>query len=175
MEDLAMKRRLFFMLPDIDVARSVLEELLVARIGIQHIHFLSRRDTLPPDLPEANFLQKTDFLHAVRTGGLVGAVAGIAGGTFVWLFPPQGLTPEPIVMLVSAVVGAILGAWFSSMVGSSVPNSALAAFREGMERGKVLLMVDVPFTRVDEIHERVASHHPNAEWGGVAPQIPAFP
>ena len=170
-----MKRRLFFMLPDVDVARNVLKELLIARIGYGHIHFLSRRDTLPPDLPEASFLQKTDFLHAVPTGGLMGALAGAAGGGIIWLYPPQGLAPEPVVILASGIVGALLGAWFSSMVGSSVPNSALSVFQEGMEHGKVLLMVDVPFTRVDEIRQLVASHYPNAEWGGVAPQIPAFP
>jgi len=170
-----MRRRLFFTLPDVDTARSVLDDLLIARVGVQHIHFLSRRGTLPPDLPEASFLQKTDFLHAVRMGGLIGALSGIAGGTFVWSYPPQGLAPEPVVILVSGLLGAILGAWFSSMVGSSVPNSALEMFRESMEHGKVLLMVDVPFTRVDEIHERVESHYPRAEWGGVSPQIPAFP
>ena len=36
-------------------------------------------------------------------------------------------------------------------------------------------MIDVPFTRIDEIRELVASHHPEAEWGGLAPQVPAFP
>ena len=170
-----MKRRLFFMLPDVTVARTLLNELLIARIEVRHIHFLSRRDSLPPDLPEATFLQKTDFVHALETGGVVGAIAGGTGGALVWLFPPQGLVPEVVVVLVSSVLGAALGAWFASMAGSSVPNSALRAFQGGMESGKVLLMVDVPFRRVDEIRELIATHHPEAEWGGVAPQIPAFP
>lgn len=170
-----MRRRLFFMLPDVAVARAVLNELLVARIEARRIHFLSRRDTLPADLPEASFLQKTDFVHALETGGWVGGIAGAVGGAFVWIFPPQGLLPELGVVLVGAMLGVVLGAWFASMAGSSVPNSALRAFQRGMESGKVLLMVDVPFRRVDEIYELVASHHPEAEWGGVAPQIPAFP
>ena len=170
-----MRRRLFFMLPDIMVARTVLNELLVARIEARHIHFLGRRDSLPPDLPEATFLQKTDFVHALETGGLVGGIAGAAGGAIVWIFPPQGLVPELVVVLVGALLGVVLGGWFASMAGSSVPNSALRAFQSGIESGKVLLMVDVPFRRVEEIRELVASHHPDAEWGGVAPQIPAFP
>lgn len=170
-----MRRRLFFMLPNVTVARTVLNELLVARIEERHIHFLSRRDTLPPDLPEATFLQKTDFVHALEMGGLIGGIAGAAGGAFVWLFPPQGLVPELVVVLVGALLGVVLGAWFASMAGSAAPNSALRAFQSGMESGRVLLMVDVPFRRVDEIHELVASHHPEAEWGGVSPQVPAFP
>lgn len=170
-----MRRRLYFMLPNVSVARTILNELLLARIDDRHIHFLSRRDSLPPDLPEANFLQKTDFLHALATGGMVGATAGVAGGAFVWLYPPHGLVPEPVVILISGLVGALFGAWASSMVGSSAPNSALRAFQDGMESGKVLLMVDVRFPRVEEIRRLVASQHPEAEWGGIAPQIPAFP
>ncbi len=170
-----MRRRLFFMLPDVAAARSVLNELLLARIEERHIHFLGQRDTLPPDLPEASFLQKTDFLHALRTGAMLGAAAGIAASTFVWLYPPAYLVPHPGIMVVAGLVGAALGAWSSSLVGSSVPNSALRGFQREIEAGNVLLMVDVPYSRVEEVRERLASQHPEAVWGGVAPQIPAFP
>ncbi|MPZ45222.1 MAG: DUF1269 domain-containing protein [Betaproteobacteria bacterium] len=170
-----MRRRLFFTLPDIPTARTILDELLLARIDERHIHFLGQRDTLPPELPEASFLQKTDFLHALRTGAMVGAAAGVAGGAVMWLYPPQSMVIEPSLALIAGIVGALLGAWFSSMVGSSVPNSSLRSFQDAIEAGKVLLMVDVPFARVEQVHELVASHHPEAEWGGVAPQIPAFP
>jgi hypothetical protein len=56
-----------------------------------------------------------------------------------------------------------------------VANSSLRSFQGAIEAGRVLLMVDVPFARTEEIRELVASHHPEAEWGGIAPQIPAFP
>ena len=170
-----MRRRLFFMLPDVAAARTVLDELLLARIDERHIHFLGQRDTLPPDLPEASFLQKTDFLHALRTGALVGAAAGIAASTFVWFYPPAYLVPNPAVIIVAGLVGAALGAWFSSLVGSSVPNTALRGFQREIEAGKVLLMVDVPYARVEQVRSQVAKRHPEAIWGGLAPQIPAFP
>jgi hypothetical protein len=163
------------MLPDVPAARSLLNELLLARIDARRIHFLGRRDTLPADLPEASFLQKTDFLHALRTGAAVGAVAGIAASTLILLYPPAYLTAHPSIVVVAALVGAALGAWSSSLVGSSVPNSALREFQREIESGKVLLMVDVPFARVEEVREMVAAQHPEAVWGGIAPQIPAFP
>jgi len=170
-----MRRRLFFVLPDIPTARKVLDELLLARIEERHIHFLGKRDTLPPELPEASFLQKTDFMHALRTGATVGASAGVAVGAVAWLLTLQHLAPGPGMVLVAGLVGALLGAWASSLVGSSVPNTSLRDFQGAIEAGKVLLMVDVPFRRVEEIRELVASHHPEAQWGGVAPQVPAFP
>ena len=152
----------------------MLGELLTARVGARHIRFLSRRGSLPADLPEASFLQKTDFLRRLEVGGIAGGLAGAAGGGFVWLFPPRGLMPEAMVVLVAAVLGILLGAWLASIAGSSEPSTELRAFQEGIESGKVLCMVDVPLRRIDEIHELVERHHPEAQWGGVASHLPAF-
>jgi hypothetical protein len=169
-----MRRRLFFLLPDAAAARKVRDELLVSGVDARHVRFLSRRGSLPADLPEATFLQKTDFLPALEAGGLVGGFAGAFGGAFVWLFPPRGLMPEWIVILIGAVLGVVLGAWLASIAGSSEPNSALRVFQSSMETGKILCMVDVPFSRIDEIRDLVGRHHPEVQFGGVAPHRPAF-
>src|SRR5262245_10252946 len=169
-----MKRRLFFLLPDLAAAREVFTELITAGVDARHVRFLSRRGSLPADLPEATFLQKTDFLPALEAGGLLGGIAGAAGAAFVWVFPPGGLVPESAVILVAAVLGVIVGAWLASIAGSSEPNSALRDFQSDLERGKILCIVDVPFSRIDEIHDYVGRRHPEAQWGGVAPHMPAF-
>jgi hypothetical protein len=61
------------------------------------------------------------------------------------------------------------------MVASSVPNSRLKMFQRDMDDGKVLMMVDVPMRRVQEICELIARRHPEALSGGFEPTIPAFP
>ncbi|MES2049563.1 MAG: DUF1269 domain-containing protein, partial [Pseudomonadota bacterium] len=63
-----MKRRLYYMLPDIPSARSMLDELLLARVDERNLHFCAKEGTLPTDMPEANFLQKTDLIHGVEIG-----------------------------------------------------------------------------------------------------------
>ena len=90
-------------------------------------------------------------------------------------FPAEGVTLKLITVLIVAIGGALFGAWASSMVASSVPNSRLKAFQREMDAGKVLMMVDVPMGRVVEIGELVARRHPEALSGGVEPTIPAFP
>ena len=170
-----MRRRLYFVLPDIESARAMLNEMLLARIECRHIHFLSRRDTLPDDLPAANVLQKTDIVHGAQVGVAIGGIVGaIAGGLLVF-FPPEGVTLKLVTVLMVAIGGAVFGAWASSMVASSVPNSRLKTFHVEMEAGKVLMMVDVPMRRVQEICELVARRHPEALPGGFEPTIPAFP
>ena len=67
-----MKKRLYFMLPDFQSARSMLDEMLLARVEERHIHFLAKRGTLPDDLPEASVLQKTDIVHGAEMGLVIG-------------------------------------------------------------------------------------------------------
>jgi hypothetical protein len=67
-----------------------------------------------------------------------------------------------VVVLIGMLLGAPLGAWMASMAGAAVPNSRLRHFDADMEAGRVLLMLDVPVDRVDELTELVVSRHPEA-------------
>jgi hypothetical protein len=170
-----MRRRLYFVLPGVDCARQMRDDLLLARIECRHMHFLSRRDSLPDDLPQANVLQKTDIVHGAQLGIVIGGIVGAAAGGLLVFFPPEGATLALMTVLLVAVGGAIFGAWASSMVASSVPNSRLKAFERDMESGKVLMMVDVPMRRQQEISDMIVRRHPEAAAGGFEPTIPAFP
>ena len=61
------------------------------------------------------------------------------------------------------------------MIGISVPSSRLTDFEEAIKAGSLLMMVDVPKTRVEEITALIKQHHPEAEVEGTEPVIPAFP
>ena len=170
-----MRRRLYFLLPDMPSAHGLLDEMLLARIEVGHIRFLGRRGTLDGDLPEAGLLQKTDFVHGAQTGIVVGGLCGALVGALLVFFPPEGLELQLVTVLITALSGALFGAWASSLVASSVPNSKLSAFHPEIESGKVLMMVDVPMRRIQEISDLVARRHPEAILGGFEPTIPAFP
>ena len=102
-----MRRRLYFVLPDVESARAMLNDLLLARIEVRHIHFLSRRDTLPDDLPQANVLQKTDIVHGAQMGVGIGAIVGAIAGALVVFFPPEGVTLKFVTVLIVAIGGAL--------------------------------------------------------------------
>ena len=161
-----MRRRLYFILPDTRSARELFDEMLLARIEERRMHFLSRRGSLPGDLPEATLWQKTDAVHGACLGVAIGGVAGALGGVLAVLFPPGGLTLQLATVLAAALLGAFLGAWISSLAGTAVPNSQLAHFHADIERGNVLMMIDVPVRRIKEISALVAQRHPEAVAGG---------
>jgi len=170
-----MRRRIYFMLPDTESARRTMDDLLLMRIGEGHIHFIARRGMPMDGLHEANHLQKSDMVHGAKLGAVVGAVVGCAAGAFfAWHFV-TAQTYQIITVLAVAVFGALFGAWAASMVGSAVPNSRLKQFEKPLADGKILLMVDVPEHKVEEVQEKLRQRHPEAAEGGLEPHIPAFP
>lgn len=170
-----MRRRLYFMVPDVTSARQIRDELLLARIEDTHIHVMARDGVTLAGLHEASILQKTDFVHGAETGLAVGGGIGIIAGLVAVFFPPAGIDLELVTILLTALIGAAFGAWVASMVASSIPNSRLRSFESAIAAGHILLMVDTPSGRVDEIRKLIASHHPEAMGSGIEPTIPAFP
>ena len=170
-----MRRRLYFMVPDVMSVRQIRDELLLARIEDGHIHVMAKDGVALADLHEASILQKTDLVHGAETGLAVGGGIGIIAGLVAVFFPPAGMDLQLVTILLTALIGAAFGAWVASMVASAIPNSRLKSFESAIAAGHILMMVDVPSGRVDEIKALVASHHPEAMGSGIEPTIPAFP
>ncbi|MES2115460.1 MAG: DUF1269 domain-containing protein [Pseudomonadota bacterium] len=170
-----MRRRLYFMLPDIPRARVMLDELLLARIEIGHMRFMAREGALPPDMPDVSVLQKTDVVHGAQLGIIIGGIVGLGAGVFLTLFPLDGYTVRTAAILLVALGGALFGGWASGMNAAAVPNTRLKQFASRIEQGQVLLIVDVPVRRVDEIEDMIAKRHPEISFGGIEPPMLAFP
>jgi len=170
-----MRRRLYFLLPNVQLAHRVFKEMLLARIEERHMHFLAREGTTLGDLPEATLLQKSDALHGLGVGLIAGGLTGAAAGMVVLFFPPSGLTTGLGVVLITSLLGAIMGVWVSGMVASSVRNTHLRQFEKDIEKGRILMMLDVPKERMQEITEGIHRQHPRTVMVGRDPTIPAFP
>lgn len=170
-----MRRRLYFVVPDTTSTRRIRDDLLLAQIENGHIHVMAKTGTPLNGLHEASILQTTDFVHGAETGLAVGGGIGIVAGLVAVFFPPAGVDLQLVTILLTALIGAAFGAWAASMVASSIPNSRLKSFESAIAAGHILMMVDVPARRVDEISKLIASHHPEAMNSGVEPTIPAFP
>ena len=176
-EEVIMKglKRLYFLLPDVDTVRKIVDELLLAHVPYEHIHVLARGDAQLDELPEAGIAQKTDLVPAIERGLAVGGTVGALAGLTALIFPPVGLVAAGGAVLFGALGGAGFGAWVSAMIGVSLPNSHLTRFEAAIERGNVLMMVDVPKDRIEEFEDMIRQHHPEAEIEGTEPTIPAFP
>ncbi|MEN8259765.1 MAG: DUF1269 domain-containing protein [Pseudomonadota bacterium] len=163
-------RRIHFLAPDIGCTHRIVEELRGLGIGETDIHVLAKRGTPLEGLPEANLLQKTDFIPAVERGLALGGATGLLAGLV-------GLSLSHIVVgggavLAIALGGAGVGSWVSGMVGMSVGKSKLRAYEEAIERGEFLILVDMPKDRTDGLGQVIQKHHPEAEFEGTEPILP---
>lgn len=171
-----MRRRIYWLLPDLASARRTMDDLLLARIDESHIHFAAREGTDMTGLHPANILQTSDVIRAAQLGLVVGAATGALGGVLaVLFFSVSGDAPHWGVAAVLAIVGAPIGAWVASMIGVSVPSRRLGRFEGAIEAGQLLLMVDVPRSRMAEIETLLETTHPEGHFEGEEPNIPAFP
>jgi len=168
-------RRLYFLVPNVESAKKINDELLLARVEERHIHIIAKEGTPMEDLPEASLAQKSDVIPALQRGVAIGGITGVVAGIVAVTFPPAGLVLGGGAILGIGLAGAGFGALMSTMIGVNVSNTRIQQFQDAIEAGELLMMVDVPKERIDEIDELVKKHHPEAKIEGTEPTIPAFP
>ena len=170
-----MKQRIYWLLPDLASARRTMNELRAAGIETRHIHFAGRDGLDLAGLHAANVLQTSDVIHAARMGLAVGAATGICAGLLVALFfPIAGPEPQWEVVGLLTVLGGIIGAWSSSMIGISIPSPGFERYENAVAQGQILLMVDVPRARAQSVTSLLQAAHPQAH-GGEARRPGAIP
>ncbi|MBX3630501.1 MAG: DUF1269 domain-containing protein [Nitrosomonas sp.] len=168
-------RRIYFLVPNIAVTHKIVDELLLAKIEEKHIHVLAKRGTPLENLPEANLLQKSDFIPAVEQGLALGGATGLLAGLVAIALPPASTVVAGGILLGSGLAGAGIGAWLSGMVGMSIGNRRTKEFEEAIEAGEFLVLADVSPERVNEIEALIRKHIPEVEVEQTEPRIPAFP
>lgn len=166
-------RRLYFLLPGLEITHYVIDELLLSHIPESHLHVIAAEGTELGDLPEASVLQKSDFIPAMERGVAVGGATGVLAGLVAIAMP--GVVIAGGALLGMSLMGAGMGAWIGGMIGLNVNNTQIDKFKSAIEKGEILVMVDVPKERVEEIETLVKKHHPDADFEGTEPNIPAFP
>ncbi len=168
-------RRLYFLVPDVEVGKKVVDELLLAHIEWKHIHVLAKRGTPLEDLPEASFWQKSDVVPAMLRAVPIGGATGMLCGLVALAINPALVVAGGGVLLATSFAGAGVGVYLGGMVGLNIGNTRLKAFEQAIERGELLVITDVPRDRVEEITERIKKAHPGAEPEGTEARVPAFP
>ena len=171
-----MYRRIYWLLPDLDSARRTMDDLLLARIEYRKMHFVAREDCDMSGLHAATVLQTSDLVRSAEAGLVIGAAAGgLLGAVIAGIYPAADGGPQWNLIPTLVLAGALFDAWTSSMIGISVPNKCLERFRGHIAQGQILLMLDLPLKRVEEIEHRLGELHPEARMQrGDEERLPAF-
>jgi len=166
-----MHRRLYFILPDREHTRSVVDELTREGISVRNMHAHGAKGTpldgLPTSSPRQandaaghleNFLWNANLLSFIVAFGIF-IILAFTTGANLWLFAPV------IIMAANFLIGLRF---------VRLPNTHLDEFRDALAHGEILLMVDVTKERVSDVENLVHHHHPEATVGGVGWGTPTF-
>lgn len=163
-------RRIYFLAPNIETTHKIVDELRSNGIEDRHMHILAKRDTPLEDMPEASEFQKTDFIPALERGAALGGTTGVLAGLIGLRFAGFAIAGGPILGIL--FFGATIGAIMSGLAGLQVGNSRVKEYEEAIERGELLVMVDIPKERIEAIRQLIIKHHPTAQFEGIEPLLP---
>lgn len=163
-------RRIYFLAPDLATTHKIVDELRSEGIEDNDIHVLAKRDTPLEDLPEAGISIKTDFLPAVERGIALGGTTGLLAGLIGLRLAGFAIAGGPLFGVI--IAGATIGSMMTGLMGMNSGNTRLKKFEDAIEKGELLVLVDIPKERIEEVKQMVIKHHPEVEFEGIEPIIP---
>lgn len=164
-----MRRRLYFVLPNVQCAQTIMNELLLDRIAESHIHFHAKNEQVLGSLPKANAAEKSDVVYSAMAGFVFGAVFGLLGGLLAYLVPWWFGEVTLMVIPYCMVLGALSCTAWAAAVATAAPSYRIKSYQRQIDQGNILMMVSVPLHRLGDIRQRVMRHHPEALYSGVWP------
>lgn len=135
-------KRLIYAFDSADTARAAVAMLRERGIPEKCISLIARHDIQLETIPDRYLDARTDFMPALARGGAIGGITGLFAGIVAMAFPPLGIAIAGPALIGFVAGGAALGAWMSSMVGASVPDTVRQKFEDEIRAGRTLLVVD---------------------------------
>ena len=159
-----MERRIYFAFPEPRQARSAVSDLLTAGISRNDIHAVALDPPTIADLPPATAEQRRDRTWSLEATywranlalffiALVGLLAALYAGKPILATLALGI------MVLTFVTG--------ERFAVRLPHAHLDEQSVPLHHGEVVLMVDVPASRVHEVEQVVSRRHPEVGVGGV--------
>lgn len=157
-------RRIYFIIPDVPICHRIISELGIIGIPRSNIHALDNNRNDLTGLPIASKAQQKDRVWFLErffwNGNLVIFLIALIGLALSTL---NSSIPLAIATVVVMLVTFFLGNWFAT----SVPHAHLNEVQPALKHGEIVLMVDVPKTRISEIEQLVSHHNPVTVVGAI--------
>ncbi len=152
-----MRKKLCFLLPNIDETKNLVNELLIANIDDYHIHVIAKDDINLDGLPEASINLKPNFIHSMETGMFIGGLLGLLSA-IVFIYTLQFNSIMSLVALVFTITGAATGIWISGIIAKFLNDFRLKIFKPDINAGKILVIADVPADKIKSVNDTIKIH-----------------
>lgn len=156
-------QRIYFLLPGIDDARSLVDTFRSNGYSDKDLHLVARQDVQMEDLPEASFSEQSDLLPALKRGVAIGGTTGLLAGLGAVAIPGLGVAIGGGAVVAITAAGAAVGGWSAALVGAGMDREQIADCEQALQEGRVLMLVDTDKERVEDVKKLVTSHYPDVE------------
>ena len=138
-------RRLYYIADDLPTTQALSEALHEDGVSDWNFHVVAKdaRGLYRHHIHSATPFQRRDVIHTGERWGLVGLSVGLLAGAADFTIGIPGWTREGWMVLLWGGTAALAGCWLGGMVGLARENYRLAPFRDEIETGRLLIMVDV--------------------------------
>lgn len=159
-------RRLYYLTDDLHICECIAAMLREAGIRDWNFHVMSKDEIglYQHRVHAATTYQQSDVVHTGERHGLIGTAAGAAIGALAYLlqpFPVDGLA-----VLLMTLAGGLFGAWQGAVAGLSRDNYKIAPFRDDLDAGRHLIMVDVGEHNKARVRELMSVRFPSVTFCG---------
>lgn len=146
-----MTQRIAFLCHDTSAAKEVVGRLQGQNFHEDDIFVVTQADIVLDDLPEADPRQSSNLLPALKRGAGVGGGMGLFAGVLMATAPLAGVALSAGAVAAMTAGGAAFGAWTSSLIGVSVPNTKLEEFQKAIDAGRALVLVDAKDEEAEQL------------------------
>ena len=165
-----MTKKLVFTAPDSATAAQVVEFLKSQGLDESHISVVGSEATELSAVPDPGEYEN-DVVPASKRGVVVGGATGLLAGLGAALVAP-GLAIGGAALALATAGGATFGVLASSLIGSSVTNSQIREYEQIIERGELLMVVEVDEDQKADIRSQLQSQFTAVQFMGEVDAIP---
>jgi hypothetical protein len=138
-------RRLYYIADDLATTQALSEALHEEGVSDWNFHVVAKdeRGLYQHRIHSATPIQRRDVIHTGERWGLAGLPFGLLAGAADFSAGFSGWTVQGWMVLLWGCTAALAGCWLGGIVGLARENYRLAPYREEIEAGRLLIMVDV--------------------------------
>lgn len=162
-------KQLYCIVDDLITTKQIVDELYALNIGESNFYVWSRNDAglIKNNIHPANPVQQQDIIHSGEQGAILGLVGGLILLSTIVLFHPFSIEVGWGISLAVIIFVTFFGAWVGGIVGISHDNYKISKFRDSIDAGKHLLVVEVPRHQIRKIMRVLGSHRQSATLEGM--------
>lgn len=157
--------RLYFLTPDLDITVKITNELEELGLRNDQVHVTANnwKQLEKSGLHSATLRETSDVANAAKRGLIFGLPLGLVLGVAAYMALENMIGGMSFWMIVigMTVFGGLFGIWSSTMIGVSVPDVKVEKYKDDLEKGALLMMVDVPDGQETDINAVIHRHHPD--------------